>query len=182
MATQGPSPGTTAVGNDTSVAPTSQVWTNASNALATDGAFATTTAQGDRSAALLVTGFGFTVPTGSTILGVTVAVEGKANAATAQQIWEVFLKKASAAVTAVKQATLSSTSLVTYTLGSAADLWGTTITPAEINAAGWGVGVKALNNDGATGVTYSVDRVTVTVAYTAPRSGAAFLTRFVAGA
>lgn len=175
MPSQGPSPGTTAVGNDTSVIPNTQSWANPTNALLSDDAYAVTTAQGDHSAGCLVTAFGFAVPTDATVSGVAVTVEGKAAVASAQQLWEVYLKKAAGSATAVKTLQVSSTSDASHAFGSSSDLWGTTITPAEINAAGWGVGVKALNNDGATNVAFSLDQVLVTVTYSGT-SGSMLLT------
>jgi len=57
------------------------------------------------------------------------------------------------------------TSDTTPTYGNSTDLWGTTLTPADVNASTFGVRLKVKNNSTTTSNTASVDYISVTVYY-----------------
>jgi trimeric autotransporter adhesin len=117
---------------------------------------------------LYITNFGFTttdVPDGSTIRDITVIIEGNGTSATvAERQLRVALTKTGSAVvgTAKSDATtqLYQTSDRELVLGGTNDLWGTTLTPAEIRAAGFGV---AISDSNTTANALNIDRVRVVV-------------------
>lgn len=139
-------------------------WTNPTNVFSSNDSravFATTT-QND----LKITGFGFTIPTNATILGVTVTVEGNGTDATAaNRSVELGLTKDGTTLSGTRAASqqLNQTTDTTLTFGSSSSMFSTTLTAAEINATTFGVLLRAANtNAGAR----NIDAVTVSVAYT----------------
>ena len=80
---------------------------------------------------------------------------------------DLYLLKAGAIVgTNHASATKWPTEMTAAAYGGAADLWGTTWTPAEINAAGFGLSLSALNTHPAQNRTATVDYMQITVTYT----------------
>ena len=114
-------------------------------------------------------GFGFSIPTGATIIGVQVDVIGKASATASISMSPAqskIIKAGTATGTAASNATTWTTSPATYSMGGSSSLWGTTLAPADVNASNFGVQVAVFNSGGAT-VTASIDYVQMTVTYTA---------------
>lgn len=166
MATQGPfNPSTTvddaAVGTFT--------WVNPNNAQVSDNIYATTgfTGVSYDTHYLKATNFGFSIPPGSTIDGITVEYERKATVAGTS-----FTRT----LTIVKGGTFSGTSKTnidqywpttdTFTsFGSSVDLWGTTWTATDINDPGFGVGLSAFNGS-LTSNTLYIDNIRISVNYT----------------
>jgi hypothetical protein len=152
---QGPHFGTAAAGTG---------WTNPTNVLADDDARATfnLATQAD----LKVTGFGLSIPAVATIVGIEVRHRGQGSSATAaQRQVRLGLTKDGTALagtrkTACEYAQDADTDIAS---GGAADLWGTTWTPAEINAATFGV---LLSDNDAVAAQLSIDSVEVVVHYT----------------
>lgn len=149
-------------------------WSNPTRAVSSNNSVATATV-GDNQATdrLQCSSYGFTIPAGATILGIIVNVERRTNDVSAispTQDSQVRLIKGG-----VVQGTDRSTATA-YTLadvieahGTAADLWGTTWTPAEINAADFGAAFVAFKNGTVGGnVTISVDHVEIVVHYSEP--------------
>ena len=107
------------------------------------GQLYTVTLNASESEYLFRTSLGFAIPTGAEIKGIELCVAGggglvisnKASTFTVQAL------KAGVAAGTAKTAVNNSTSSV----GGSADLWGTTWTPAQINAAGFGFRIKALD-------------------------------------
>jgi hypothetical protein len=136
-------------------------WTDAANATGTpDNACASSTTSGDT---LDLTNFGFTIPDAATINGITVEVKFAGSAASTGATAQLL--KAGAPVGTSKSFTRpgGATSCATstfVTLGSGVDLWDTTWTPADINAANFGV---RLTKSG--GGTALLDAVRITVEY-----------------
>lgn len=120
---------------------------------------------------LEATSFGFSVPTGATIDGIVVEIERHRTAADAVRDRVVRLLKAGA-VTGDDKATATSwaTSPTIDSYGASSDLWGTTWTPAEVNASGFGLGLQA-GNDLAGNATAQVDFIRITVHYTEAAGG-----------
>lgn len=165
---EGPlSPGT--VVND-AVSGTS-LWVTPGNAAISDNLYATTAPGGLPSQYLKATGFNFSIPPVAEITGIEAVIERRSLGGT------VF----DAAVRIVKGGVVGSTDRAaggfwpmadaTTTYGDDSDLWGETWTPADINAAGFGVAVSATD----TFDTAGVDHITLTVYYTlcgeAPAAG-----------
>ena len=167
MATAGPNSTGTVV-SDSTVG--TEVWSNPSNATASDDSRATCTigtGSGTIGEYLKCTNFGFSIPAGSTIDGITVEVEMSAT-----QVNRVRDN----AVRIVKGGTIGSTDKAsgtgwptsdTYrTYGGAADLWGETWTVSDINASTFGFAISPTAT-GAGTRDARVDHVRITIDYTA---------------
>lgn len=177
MATVGPTfAGTGASFNDGGTT----AWTNPTNAQGDTTATAATCAPGssigNTSQRLRLSNFGLSVPTGATVLGITVEVEKQASANNRSK-WGTNgcrLLKAGAEVGSDLAAGATwSNSKAFQTLGDAANLWGTTWTPAEVSASGFGVSLKT-ERTSASAVTDSVFRARITVTFTPPNANGSF--------
>lgn len=170
MASEGPlSPGTLV--DDSAVG--TVAWSDPTNAASSNDAWAvvSTTTDNVLTHYLKVTNFGFAIPTGSTIDGITVSIERKASAAGSTDfvVDEV--------VSLVKEGTVQGDNKkdavtkwplteASKTYGSSSDLWGLTFTAAQINGSDFGLVLEArMRRDSGTR-TGSVDHITITVNYT----------------
>ncbi len=161
-ATQTATPGTCV--NDAGIGTIS--WGGLGNVAASDNNYATATVKkSEITNYLKCTGYGFTIPAGATINGITVSVEDHS----ARTIYDyaVSLVKGGT-VQATNYGTLTNmpTSDATSTYGGAADLWGTTWTVANINNANFGVAFAAQRGPYNTNDTANVDYMPITVNYT----------------
>lgn len=167
MQSQGPNSGTTFT-NNTSVGDVS--WTNPGNAAASDNLYATaslgTADTTDTTYYLMATGFGFNIPNGVTISGVVVEVERRASGSGVRD-YSVRLVVANTAVGSNNAFTATDwpTTDTYVTYGSATDLWGLTLTPADINSGGFGVAISATNTSTASRTAY-IDHIRITIYYT----------------
>jgi hypothetical protein len=138
-------------------------WTDAANATGTpDGACASRSASGGT---LDLTNFGFTIPDAATINGITVEVKFAGTTVGDDGVRVRLLKGGSPTtafqdISAISGQSDCSTS-DWRTVGSPADLWGTTWTASDINAANFGARLSKLG----TGGTSYVDSVRITVEY-----------------
>lgn len=161
---------------DTSVG--TQTWTNPSNAATQNTTYATTSINAQTSHYLLSSGCSFSLPSGSTINGITVKVRRDSSSSPTGCIDDssVRLFKAGSAVGDNKAVgTPGGTCSIdqtdtTITYGGTSDLWGTTWTEAEVEAAGFGVGYSMVEFDGEA-ETGRVDLMTIAVEYTVPPPG-----------
>lgn len=163
MASQGPLAPSSAV----DIASPSPDWTNPTNVLASDGSVASTSVPGStQSDNLLVTGFGFSIPSDATIDGFVLAINVVTFSGTGFP--RLFVGLTKDAFTEIGSQPATSTG--TTTLGSSIDLWTDTWTPAQVNdGANFGALIHALAGAGAS--TQSIDWVTLTVYYTPVASG-----------
>lgn len=154
-------------------------WTNPGNITLDDGSNATAstgpTTDSDTDY-LRGTTYGFSIPTGATINGILVEPDSSINSGTAT--WQARLVKADTAVGSIKLgATNGITTTPGYTSiptsGASTDLWGTTWTPAEINATGFGVQITT----SADTKVISVDTIRITIYYTTPGVGSQITVR-----
>ncbi len=171
-ATAGPNlPGTGA--NNTSIGTTA--WTSPGNVTATDAnrasASLATTATSNY---LLATNFGFAIPAGSTIDGVSVTInrlEGNLSTRAAIQDSTLLLSKAGT-IAGTNHASASNwpTTEGAASYGGVADLWGITLTSTDVNASNFGVALSVVNIKSGPGGTETalVNSVTMTITYTAP--------------
>lgn len=163
MPSQGPNAPSTGA-NDAAVG--TVAWTNPGNVTADDSTFATAALTAiDTTQFLKATGFGFSIPTGSTVDGILVEWKRKGefgvdNVVKLVQGGAVAGDDKADAVTAWPNPAAAYASY-----GGAADLWGLTWTPAQINAADFGAVLSGECTDVAT---LSVDHVRITVTYTPP--------------
>lgn len=143
MASQGPSNGGAAT--STSVPVGEFDWINPNNVLTPDGAGTTATAPRDDviSNALDVTGFGFTIPNGSSIDGIELVLTKKGSGSAVTD-WVVQLLDAGAPVGDNKMdfGNEWSTTYNAHPYGASNDTWGYAWTPAKINASGFGIRVE----------------------------------------
>lgn len=147
-------------------------WTNPGNAVSSDNNYATASVDGTITRYLQCTSYGFAIPAGATINGISVNVERKSND-TANG------GSTDAAMRLVKAGVIGGTdrsTATTYTLadvveahGGVADLWGTTWTAADVNAANFGAAFAATKAS-STGAahTVSVDHIQISIDYTLP--------------
>lgn len=165
MSTAGPnSPGTGA--DSTENGSSGASWTNPSNALADDANYATIVQGGTTSHLLLVTNFGFAIPT-ATLNGIVVEVKAKCSSGTITATATQIRKSASNYMTSAASFTVTTTEgYISMGSSSSTSAWGSfppTIT--QINSFDFGVGVQ-LGGDVGT-PTLSVNHVRVTITYTA---------------
>jgi len=148
-------------------------WTNTGNLNAAGSATVTVSTSGT-SEYLQGTGYGFAIPAGSTINGIQVAINRSSSSnggGNSLNDADLNLLKAGTIVGTDKAtATDWPTSLGVANYGGAADLWGTTWTASDINAADFGVSLSALNQSSFGTRIASVDYIQVTVTYTPPGS------------
>jgi hypothetical protein len=156
-------------------------WTIPAGALVSDDTYATVTVPANgflESQFLKATNFGFAIPAGATVTGIVVGVERSASESSGSR-WafdvSAAIVKGGVVQTAVNKANYFQfwpTTDQVKTYGSATDLWGQTWTPADINATGFGFGLRVMlystETEGvpAVPVTASVDSVEITVYYT----------------
>jgi MSHA biogenesis protein MshQ len=146
-----------------------QNWTNTNRAQAQDSSYATASVNdGQVTDPLQCTGYGFAIPSGAVINGITVTVWRYASATSCCTDAQMQMVKAGTI-----QATDNSTTTYYPTAnaseahGSATDLWGTTWTSTDINDPNFGAvfaAQKPVTSGG--GRTVSVDAVQITVDYT----------------
>lgn len=152
-------------------------WSSPGNVTANDGTFATAALNaGGGSNELQGTNFGFTVPAGSTINGITVEINKKAISGIGNPTdVDVTLLKAGAATgsnlghTGAGNGWLSAGATDTY--GGTSNLWGTTWTPADVNASNFGVQISCVEWTTGGGATAGVDFIRITVTFTPPPGG-----------
>ena len=109
--------------------------------------------------------FGFSIPAGATITGIQAAIERKSDTKAVIYDVGVYLLKAGATTgTNMKSAKVWGTADATILYGNSTNLWGTTWTPAEVNATSFGL-VLSANNTGKRTAIASVDYMNITVFY-----------------
>lgn len=150
-------------------------WTNSNNVFASDGTFATTSiASGiTDSAPLVVQGFGFSIPTNATILGITANVTGNASSTDTvnTKYFSVILYKNGVSYSNAQRATVVNNGAVNlpHNFGSSNDLWGKAWLPNDINnsgSAGFMVSVQGVSQPANGAVTnFAVDFVDISVTY-----------------
>lgn len=174
MSTTGPNnPGTLA--SDSSFG--TSAWTNPGNAAASDDSRATSGASiGSPTQYLKATNFGFAIPTGDTINGITVEIERSRGSSISIADQRVRLVKAGTVQSTDKGTLTAWGSTDAYaTYGGAADLWSGTWSPSDINDTGFGVVISAQKTGGKGVAAPRVDHIRITITHTASASGPAGL-------
>lgn len=164
MATRGPNFPNTAA-NDTTVG--TVVWVNATNVTTDDGSNATCTGTADTTKVgnyVKATGFGFSIPEGSKILGILVEWKVSNSIGTCTDSSAKLVKGNTILGNENKIVTAWGASAY-LSHGSASDLWGLTWVASDINASTFGA-VLAPNMVGACNA--ACDAVRITVTYTPP--------------
>jgi len=140
-------------------------WVSPSNITALDSTYSTVNlASLSSSSYLKGTNFGYAIPLNANITGVSATVRGHSNLASDSSLTSVRLIKGGVIGSTNKFSTNNfSTVDGTFVFGSAADLWGDTWTPADINSSNFGVAIQA--TAGTTSDTINIDDIEVTVYY-----------------
>lgn len=174
MASSGPnSPGTFA--NDAGSGG-SYTWSNLSFASTSNNQYATCTVNANGVTYFLkCTNFGFAIPGGSTIDGISVGVECSSDQLFATDLTVQLVN--GGAISGDNKAyfpDITMESIITY--GGAADLWGLSFNVSDINSSTFGIAWCGQNSSIKFSATYYIDHVTITVYYTessgTPRSQA----------
>jgi MSHA biogenesis protein MshQ len=159
--------------NDTGIGTRS--WTGLSNVTAQDNVYATATATNNQITNYLkCTGYNFAIPAGATITGIAVGPWVNATrtfTVNAMQLvkTDVIQPTNLAAGTNIPNgggSLLASPTQLTF--GDAANLWGNTWTPADINAATFGAAFAAQRGSFSSTQTVAVDAMPITVSYSLP--------------
>jgi hypothetical protein len=173
MTTVGPNiAGTGGAGTKTS---STFTWAGTTNITADDGVFATVTTDtttGHFTQWLIASNFGFSLPAGAVIDGVTVQVKAKALNASRANVNEIRLGTISGTTFTSQTASQDNaialpTTISTRTFGGSTDDWGYTggLTSTILNASNFCV-AYSIEVQGAAATTVSVDMIQVTIDYT----------------
>ena len=150
--------------------PGTNAWASAGNIVASDGSCADSSlgwAENATSEYLQATNYGFNIPLNTIINGIAVSIMRRDTSGNGAIDAELHLLKGGAMVGANHAvSTKWPTTLTIANYGGAADLWGTTWTPAEINSPTFGLSLSATNTHPAASRTASVDYTEITVTYT----------------
>lgn len=124
---------------------------------------------------LVVTQFGFSVPSGATINGIVVEIERSENSpnANAVDVIIAIVKGGTIGSTNKASATEWPTTDTYATYGGSTDLWGETWTSTDINATNFGVAISSKHNrvsPKGSGIA-QIDHVRITVYYTESAGG-----------
>lgn len=145
-------------------------WTNPANAVSSNNSYSTASVDGTATNYLRCTNYGFTIPAGATINGITVNVERRSSS-TADG------GSRDAAMRLVKGGVIGATDRATATMyptadayeahGGATDLWGANWMPSDINTANFGAAFAATKPNAAGAAhTISADHIQITVDFT----------------
>src|SRR6187551_327652 len=136
-------------------------WTNPGNVVSDNGSGATTTVPTDY---LVTSAYGFAIPAGSIIKGVTVRVEiTEAGSGSSSFIPQLHSNTTPTLIGAAKGAVTVTNGPTVLTSGGTADLWSATLTPAVVNNSGFGVSIWSTDTIN----TLDVDYVTIAIEYDA---------------
>lgn len=176
MPSSGPNyPGTAASLANAGTSENSDAWTNTGNIVSDNGTEASITAatydSPDISQLLVASNFGFAIPAGSTIDGITVEIDrrdGGIGAASDNRVQLATGTTFADLVGTNKAATTTDwpTASAVATYGGAADTWAAGLTAAQVNAAGFAVMLSVQADAANTDI--FVDYIRVTIAYTEP--------------
>ena len=164
-------PGTTASLANAGTSENAEAWVNPGNASADDGTTTSITAATydtpDISQLLVCSNFGFSVPSDAVITGITVEID-RNNAAGAASDNRVQLAKGTTFANLVGTNKADTAldwpaALTIASYGSNTDLWGTTWTPAEVNASSFAVMLSVQADAANTDI--AVDFIRITVHY-----------------
>jgi hypothetical protein len=178
MATQGPLyPSAATNVSNAGTSESAEAWVNPTNVFSDNATEAAITAatydSPDISQILVVSGFGFTIPEGATIDGITVEIDRRSIIASSGKDFRVQLGKGLTFASLVGSnqavpATIwpSSTGVATY--GGASSLWGATWTVDEVNASSFALFLSCQANIANADVGVDYIRATVTYTYVTP--------------
>lgn len=162
MASQGPNYGSSATG----VADAVPLWLNPGNVTASDDSYAECSyfSAGTVTSSLHVTGFGFSIPSTATVVGIEVAVECQQFGGVVQMdTVQLIYSGSTVGDNKGDNVEWGGASDSTYTYGGASDDWNASLTYSQVNHSTFGVRLRALIYDA--GANAKVDSITVKVYY-----------------
>lgn len=144
-------------------------WSRATRAYLSDGSYATASVDGTTSNYLKCLNYGFSIPSGATVNGITVNVERKSSSTSngGSQDAAMIIVKGGVLGSVNKATTTAYTkSKVSEAHGGGSDLWGQSWTSTDINSSSFGAAFAAtkLSSSGSS-QTVSVDVISITVTY-----------------
>ncbi len=170
-ATAGPNnPGTNI--EDSSVGTVS--WSHLDNDQTSDDKYATSQGNmndGEATVYLKATNFGFSIPTGATINGISVNIERKAGDTGFFDNAIRIVKGGTIGTTDKSSAGVWPDNDDTAAYGGTSDLWGETWADTDINSADFGFAISAKKVGGIKNEKPSIDWINITVTYTPPSGG-----------
>jgi len=141
-------------------------WSNPGNVISNDNTYATVAVNNSTSNYLQATNYGFSIPTEATITGITVTIGRYGTTGGGQDIRDNVVKliKAGSVVgTNLAVTTTDWTGTETAVVyGGTTNLWGITLTPADINASDFGVALAVNSTNSRTA---SIDYMQISVTY-----------------
>ena len=180
MATQGPLfPGTVANLINAATLENKDAWANPTNVVSDNATEASITASTydspDISQLLVCSNFGFTIPSGATIDGITVEIDRRSIIASSGKDFRVQIATGTGFGDLVGDnkavpATIWPTSSAVATYGGAADTWNAGLTDPFVNASDFSIMISCQANIANADV--GIDFVRVTINYTASGGGA----------
>lgn len=163
----GPSDGATV---STSPYGTNNSWSNPTNVTNSDDAYAVASVDdGESSDYLTVTNFGFAISSGVVIDGIEVTVEKKGQSSKIKDASVMLI--VGGVITGDDKATTPSWSGSDFhdTYGSSSDMWGLSLTDADINSSNFGIAFAlAKSSNGGGAKQGSVDNIQITIHYSSP--------------
>ncbi|CAK0770119.1 MSHA biogenesis protein MshQ [Gammaproteobacteria bacterium] len=144
------------------------LWSNPSRALVSDNSYATAQVNNTTTNYLKCTSYGFSIPTGAIINGITVKVERSVDRTDRGNTRDAVMRLVKAGVigaTDRSTTTVYTASDIVESHGGVTDLWGTTWTPADINNTNFGAVFSAAKGSGGN-VNVKVDYIQIVVDYT----------------
>jgi 6-phosphogluconolactonase (cycloisomerase 2 family) len=135
-------------------------WLNSANVFSSNNTYATYNSVSPGT--IKLEGFGFNIPSNSTISGIELLVEKSAQSIGIEDSGITLLKNGSQAGQNKNSIDDWPTSDTVFTYGSPTDLWGAQWTPEDINSLGFGASVGAISYNGATA---RIDHVQLRVYY-----------------
>jgi hypothetical protein len=143
-------------------------WTNPGNVVSDNTTDATVTVP---SSYLVTSGYDFSsIPDNATIVGVTVRVEAsESGTGNSDYIPQLHTSTTPTLVGSAKSAvTVNGTTKVVSTSGGTADMWGTSLTVAQVKNSGFGVTIWS--TDSTNSNTLAIDYVTIAIEYLVPKA------------
>jgi len=173
MASQGPNSFSTYTSNNSNGG--TYTWTNINNISSSDDNYGySAVGPGGASYQMLLTGFGFSIPSGATINGITASIERKKTGNAGSSIKDSLIKLIKGGVvsgTDKKSGLNWPTTETVATYGGSSDLWGLTLTHTDVNDANFGIAVAISCFGAKFPATGNIDLITLTVDYTTGGGG-----------
>lgn len=162
MPSQGPNSGATFA----NVTVNTIDWHDVSNAAASDNSRAYNDDDFSNSTDYIrITNFGFSLPSGAVVVGVTVEVEGYTDVSGCE--WVARLLKTSGPTGFGKNVGIALSESY-ETMGGPADTWSATLTDADVNSSDFGVDIRGAATFNGPATMFYIDHVRVTVDYAMP--------------